>query len=94
MNGLIQFAKKSIEENINPIIGTCITEPNDEKKYVIFLAKNNEGYSDICRIITQRKLNEDFSLYKILNQTWQNLFIITPDIDLLREYQQKKFSIC
>ena len=85
MNGAIQFVKKSLEENINPIIGTCITEPNDEKKYVVFLAKNNEGYSDICRIITQRKLNEDFSLFKIINKAWQNLFILTPDIDLLKE---------
>ncbi|MDP2362710.1 MAG: PHP domain-containing protein, partial [Ignavibacteria bacterium] len=85
MNGLIQFVKKSLEEMIKPIIGTCITETNDEKKYVIFLAKNNEGYSDICKIITQRKLNEDFSLNKIIKQTWQNLFLITPDIDLLKE---------
>ena len=85
MNGLIQFAKKSIEENIEPIIGTCITEPNDEKKYIILLAKNNEGYSDICRIITQRKLNEDFSLYKMVKQSWQHLFIITPFIDVLRD---------
>ena len=85
MNGLIQFVKKSLEEKIKPIIGTCITEPNDESKYILFLAKNNQGYSDICKIITHRKLNEDFSLLKIIKQTWQNLFLITPDIDLLKE---------
>ena len=49
------------------------------------MAKNNEGYSDICRIITQRKLNEDFSIFKIIKQTWENLFLITPDIDILKE---------
>lgn len=85
MNGLIKFVKKSLEEKIKPIIGACINEPNDENKYAIFLAKNNLGYSDICRIITQSKLNDDFSLIKILNQNWQNLFILTPDIDLLKE---------
>jgi DNA polymerase III alpha subunit len=84
MNGVIQFVKKSLEAQIKPVIGTCITEPINKKEYVIFLAKNNAGYSDICRIITQRKLNEDFSLFKIVNQIWQNLFIITPDIGLLK----------
>ena len=90
MNGLIQFAKKAIEEKINPIVGTCITEPNDENKYVVFLAKNNEGYSDICRIITQRKLNDDFSIINIIKQTWQNLFLISPDIDFLKNTNKKK----
>ena len=85
MNGLIQFVKKSLEEKIKPIIGTYITEPNDESKYVIFLAKNNQGYSDICKIITHRKLNEDFSLLNIIKKTWQNLFLITPNIDLLKQ---------
>jgi len=85
MNGLIQFAKKAKENGIQPILGTCITEPNDNKKYVIFLARNNSGYSDICRIITQRKLNDDFSLLKIINRTWKNLILITPYPDLLNE---------
>lgn len=89
MNGLIQFAKKARENKIQPILGTCITETGDDKKYVILLAKNNEGYSDICRIITQRKLNEDFSLVKIVGQIWKNLFLITPFIDLLNEANKK-----
>lgn len=31
MNGLIQFAKQAIDANINPILGSCITDPEDEK---------------------------------------------------------------
>lgn len=83
MNGLIQFSKKAKENNIETIFGTCLTEPKDEKKYSLLLAKNNAGYSDICKIITQRKLNEDFCLNLILKQRWDNLFIITPYIDYL-----------
>jgi|WetSurMetagenome_2_1015567.scaffolds.fasta_scaffold19355_2 DNA polymerase III alpha subunit len=83
MNGLIQFVKKCVEANIKPLLGTCITKPNNEKEYVIFLVKNNYGYSDICKIITQRKLNDDFSLDNILSSHWKNLFVITPSIDLL-----------
>jgi len=89
MNGLIQFAKKTKENEIQPILGTCITEQDDENKYVILLAKNIEGYSDICRIITQRKLNEDFSLNEIIKQAWKNLILITPCIDLLKKTNKK-----
>ncbi len=89
MNGLIQFAKKCYEANINPILGTCITEKDNEKKYIIFLAKNYAGYSDICKIITQRKLNDDFSLNGIINQYWKDLILITPFIDLIEETNKK-----
>jgi DNA-directed DNA polymerase III PolC len=89
MYGVIQFAKKAEEENIKPIIGTFIDDPTDKNKYAIFLAKNNSGYGDICKIITQRKLNEDFSLVKILGCYWKNLIIITPFITLLKEINKQ-----
>ena len=89
MNGLTQFAKKADEAGIQPILGTFLTEPANDKKYVICIAKNNEGYSEICRIITQRKLNDDFSLIKILKNEWKNLIIITPHIELLEIINQK-----
>jgi DNA polymerase III alpha subunit len=59
--------------------------------YAIFLAKNFDGYSDICRIITARKLKEDlpdgkagFSLFKLLQNEFPNLFILTNSIELLQ----------
>ena len=91
MNGLIQFAKKAYEVGIKPIFGVCITEPDNDRKYIICIAKNNEGYSDICSIITQRKLNDDFSLTKILKATWKNLIFITPHIELLEIINKKNF---
>ncbi|RPI71127.1 MAG: hypothetical protein EHM47_10910 [Ignavibacteriales bacterium] len=54
------------------------------KIYTLFLAKNFDGYSDICRIITARKLNEDFSLFKLLQNEFPNLFILTNSIELLQ----------
>jgi len=89
MNGLIQFAKKADEAGIQPILGTCLTEPGNDKKYVICIAKNNEGYSDICRLITQRKLNGDFSVAKILKAAWKNLIFMTPQNEFLEIINQK-----
>ena len=85
MYGLIHFAKKAIENNIKPVLGTFIDDPSDEKLNAVFLAKNNEGYSLLCRLITNRKLNEDFNLADFINTGADNLFILTSSIGLLEQ---------
>lgn len=84
MYGLIPFYKKARELNLKPILGVMLTDPDDDSKYALFLAKNNLGYSDICRIITSRKLNDDFKLENVLKDYHENLIIITPSPDLLK----------
>jgi len=85
MNGIIQFVKIAKMSNIKPIIGTLIDEPNNKSNYILLLAKNDKGYSDICKLITSRKLNDDFSIHSILKNKWRNLFIITPSIEMLKD---------
>jgi len=85
MHGIVEFVKIAEENKIQPIIGSLIDSPENEKDYLIMLAKNSKGYSELCRIITSRKLNDDFSLKELLKQRSNNLIIITPSIDLLRE---------
>ncbi len=89
MYGLIEFYKKAKELNIKPILGSLITDSNSEKSYVIFLAKNNDGYRDLCSIITSRKLNEKFSLSETIKREFSNLILITPDIALLEKINPK-----
>ena len=48
MNGVIQFVKIVKENKIKPIIGTLIDEPCNKNNYILLLAKNNKGYSDVC----------------------------------------------
>ncbi|MDD5609709.1 MAG: PHP domain-containing protein [Ignavibacterium sp.] len=84
MAGLIQFAKRAREENIKPLFGSYINDRINDELYVLLIAKNNQGYSDICRIITQRKLNDDFELKSIIQNHLENLIIITPSIELLK----------
>ncbi|MCW8849170.1 MAG: PHP domain-containing protein [Melioribacteraceae bacterium] len=85
MYGLIQFAKQAEEAGIKPILGSLINDINDENKYAIFLAKNNLGYSELCKIITSRKLKEDFSLLEVVKNVSDNLFILTSSMELLEE---------
>ncbi|MFA7228384.1 MAG: PHP domain-containing protein [Melioribacteraceae bacterium] len=83
MYGLIQFTKACGEHNIKPILGAYIDDPNDKSLNAVFIVKNNEGYSQLCRLITTRKLKEDFSLIQFLALPVSNLFVITSSIELL-----------
>jgi DNA polymerase III alpha subunit len=84
MYGLISFFKKAREENIKPLLGTYIDEPNERNIYAIFIAKNQQGFSELCKIITNRKLKNDFSLFSLLQNHLPNLFNLTPSIQLLK----------
>jgi len=85
MYGLIQFAKIAQEENLKPILGALIDDPEDKNLSAIFLAKNNTGYSYLCKIITTRKLKEDFRLTDLFKEPLNNLFVITSSLELLKK---------
>ena len=90
MYGLIKFYKLCREEGIKPVLGAYITDPEDKNSYVLILAKNNKGYSELCKIITSRKLNDDFSLINIINTGFKNLYFITPSMPVLKKARIKE----
>ena len=90
MYGLVSFYKKALEKGIKPLLGTYIDEPANKNIYALFLAKNFDGYSDICRIITARKLRDDFSLFRLLQNDFPSLFILTNSIELLQNIPSYK----
>jgi len=85
MYGLVKFAKLAKEENIKPIFGTVITELKNREVSVLLLAKNNSGYATLCRIITSRKLDENFSIEKLLSVYLPDLFVIVSSLELLKK---------
>ena len=84
MHGTIQFYKLAKEKKINPIIGSLIDSPENPKEYLILVAKNNKGYSELCKIITSRKLNDDFSIKSLFVNKLDNFFILTPSIEIVK----------
>ena len=90
MHGIVQFTKLAKEKGLKPIIGSTIDQPENPNEYIILLAKNNKGYSDLCKIITSRKLNEDFSLTHLLNDNLDNFFIITSSIEIIKNIKARE----
>lgn len=93
MYGLIDFAKLALEEGIKPILGACIDDPNNQENSAVLLAKNREGYSELCKIITQRQLDEHFSLvqslanYLISNKN--NLFVLSSSLHFFKALKEQ-----
>lgn len=85
MYGLIQFAKIAHEHNIKPLLGARIDDPKNPELASIFIAKNNEGYAQLCKFITARKLKDDFTITDLFANPIYNLFVITSSIDLLKK---------
>lgn len=85
MYGLIQFAQKCTAAGIKPLLGTLIDLESEPDTYAVFIAKNNAGYSEICRIITNRKLQENFSLKEVVQNASDNVYILTASLNLLKE---------
>jgi error-prone DNA polymerase len=55
--GAIRFYKACLKANIKPIIGAEMTLENDS--HLTLLARNNEGYSNLCRLITSAQLGHE-----------------------------------
>jgi DNA polymerase III alpha subunit len=90
MYGLVKFVKEALKENIKPLLGTLLTDISDEKISAVVLAKNKEGYAELCKLITLRKLNDDFSLINILNGRSDNLIVLSSSEELINNINSKK----
>jgi DNA polymerase III alpha subunit len=90
MYGLIRLAQKAESENIKPILGAVIDDPQDSALSAVFIAKSNQGYSELCKIISARKLKDNFSLTEIFKGNLEYLFILTSSIELLKKIKLTK----
>ena len=89
MSGLIVFYKLCLEYGIKPILGVELTDPQNECENIVLLAKNLNGYRDLCEIVTHRHLNKDtFSITKEFCKSRPDLFLITYSTRLLNELVQ------
>jgi len=85
--GAIPFYKLARERGLKPIIGAEI-EYRSEK--AVLLARNRQGYANICRIITERNLSKNFSLKDSLIRNGDGLYILSQDVPLLRSIARER----
>jgi DNA-directed DNA polymerase III PolC len=81
--GAVPFYKAARERGLQPILGVELDDPRDPRCQAVLLAENGRGFSHICRLITRRKLQEDFRLAEALQESPEGVIILTSEPALL-----------
>ncbi len=83
---VVPFEKACREAGIRPVYGVELTGEWDAdiKTKATLLARNREGYSELCRLVTSRKLDDDFSLPRALESISENLYLLSADGRIIR----------
>ncbi|MDQ7778872.1 MAG: PHP domain-containing protein [Planctomycetota bacterium] len=84
--GVPLFYKLAREIGIKPIIG-CVVEIALKTAPFCLLARNLDGYANLCRIVTERRLTPDFSIERALEQYGDNLYVLCRDTARLMALQ-------
>jgi len=91
-NGLyaaVPFCKAARAAGLKPVLGAELTgslERSAPGARAVVLARSNKGFAEVCRLVTARKLGEDFDLAEALIRAAgsQEIFVLTGEEALLR----------
>jgi error-prone DNA polymerase len=84
MSGLILFHRACLNAGMRPILGVRLTDPHEAGEAVLILARDAEGYGDLCELITQRHLDAGFSLRRALMHPRPHVHVVCGHGELLR----------
>ena len=84
--GAVEFYCQSRAAGIKPILGAEITSAGEQ---ATLLARDRAGYANLCRIITERNLDESFVLADALAAHQDGLFILTETLSLVEKLYGK-----
>ncbi len=83
--GLWPFMETCRREGLTPIVGAEITEPGSRRRAVC-LVENREGYTGLCRLLTQRHMDDRFNLAEAVEAHARGLMVLTSDAGLLERW--------
>ncbi len=89
---VVPFQQACAEAGIKPVYGVELTGPwekvaagpPDGEARVTFLARNGDGYGELCRLVTARCLDDDFSLVTALTGISDDVYVLADDERVLR----------
>jgi len=85
MYGFVKLAREAESLGLKPIYGAYIDDPTNKEKYILIYTKNMIGFSELCLLISKRHLEENFQLDEIVKSISENIIIVTPSLELLKQ---------
>lgn len=89
--GAVAFQRAAQAMGIRPIFGAEVDDPETGNRAVL-LAKNLQGFGEVCRVVTDRNLKADFSLASRLRHCNDQVIILSPDLDVIDKVAQARGS--
>jgi len=80
--GLWPFLQACHEQELMPIVGAELSEPGSHRR-VVCLVEDDDGYRNLCRLITRRHCQENFTLERDVPALSGGLYVLAPGVDLL-----------
>ena len=90
--GLWPFLKSCKRENITPIVGAELTDSETGYRAVC-LVKNDQGYRNLCRILTRRHIDAVFDLKSVILNHAGGLVILTQHPELLTQWYEAGLAV-
>jgi len=90
--GLWPFLKSCEREDITPIVGSELTDPVSGYRAVC-LVENDQGYRNLCRLITLRHSDQKFDLKSAISAHAQGLVVLTQTPELLPNWYETGVTV-
>ena len=78
--GALPFYHRALQVGVKPIIGA---EIRHNSRVAVCLAKDVEGYSNLCRIVTNRQLMDNFDVAEGIANHSEGLYVLSSDEQVL-----------
>ncbi|HUP18878.1 MAG TPA: DNA polymerase III subunit alpha, partial [Gemmatimonadota bacterium] len=82
LHGVVPFAKACAAAGVKPIVGVELTDPRKPRR-AVFLAREPDGYPELCELVSARRLDPDFDLTRAVVTRSDRLAVLTRDHRLL-----------
>ncbi len=80
--GVVDFQKAALSRGIRPIFGAEVDDP-ETGAHAVLLAKNLQGFGEVCRVVTDRNLKPNFSLASRLCHCNDEVIILSPSLEII-----------
>ncbi|MHB8511195.1 MAG: DNA polymerase III subunit alpha [Actinomycetota bacterium] len=95
--GAVRFAQACAASNVKPIYGTRLTTTDGERRFTLtLLAKDNDGYTNLCRLITEahsKERGDPCATIEDVEEHADGLFLLLgPESDAGVLLRQKRFE--
>ncbi|MDP8237383.1 MAG: DNA polymerase III subunit alpha [Candidatus Erginobacter occultus] len=84
--GAVEFYLACREAGVKAVLGAELTEEGlSGERSAVFLARNRKGWAGVCRLVTARQLDADFSLPRAAEEAGEggDIFVLTPFPELI-----------